>query len=56
MFQTEEINTRGYRGRGYLKRVSLANGEVSILLDLDPTAIPRVWACGILRNGGRLRC
>ena len=42
MFQTDEINTRNYKGRGYLKTVDFSkNGEVKILLDPGPTSIPR---------------
>lgn len=42
MFQTDEINTAKYRGRGYLKTVDFARGgEVTLLLDPGPTSIPR---------------
>ena len=42
MFQTDEINTGKYRGRGYLKTVDLAKGgEVKVLLDPGETSIPR---------------
>jgi hypothetical protein len=42
MFQTDEINTGKYQGRGYLKTVDFANSsEVKVLLDPGPTSIPR---------------
>jgi len=42
MFQTDEINTGNYRGRGYLKTVDFGKGgEVSVLLDPGKTSIPR---------------
>ncbi|MDP6525900.1 MAG: hypothetical protein QGH15_16915 [Kiritimatiellia bacterium] len=42
MFQTDEINTGKYRGRGYLKTVDFAKGgEVKVLLDPGETSIPR---------------
>lgn len=42
MFQTGEINTGKYKGRGYIKTVDLSKGgEVTLLLDPGPTATPR---------------
>ena len=42
MFQADEINTRSYRGCGYLKSVDFAKGgEVKVLLDPGPTSTPR---------------
>ena len=42
MFQTDEINTSSYKGRGYLKTVDFSkDGEVKTLFDPGPTSIPR---------------
>ena len=42
MFQTGEINTGKYRGRGYLRTVDLSKGgEVRTVLDPGDTSIPR---------------
>ncbi|MBW8016670.1 MAG: hypothetical protein FVQ82_10815 [Planctomycetes bacterium] len=42
MFQTDEINTGKYRGRGYLKTVDFSkDGKVTTLLDPGATSIPR---------------
>ncbi len=42
MFQTDEINTGKYKGRGYLKAVDFARGgEVTTILDPGPTSTPR---------------
>jgi len=42
MFQTDEINTGKYKGRGYLKTVDFAKGgEVKVLFDPGPTSTPR---------------
>jgi len=42
MFQTDEINTHSYRGRGYLKTVDFSKGgKVTTLLDPGATATPR---------------
>jgi len=42
MFQTDEINTGKYRGRGYLRTVDFAKGgAVQTVLDPGPTSIPR---------------
>ena len=42
MFQTDEINSHKYKGRGYLKTVNFSkDGEVKVLLDPGTTATPR---------------
>jgi len=42
MFQTDEINTGKYRGRGYLRAIDFAkDGTVRTILDPGPTSIPR---------------
>ena len=42
IFQTDEINTEKYKGRGYLKTVDFSKGgETTTLLDPGATSIPR---------------
>ena len=42
MFQTDEINTRSYRGRGWLKAIDFGDGgKIETILDPGPNVTPR---------------